>query len=220
MKAPNLHLNLLHVSERQSSSPVRLRVMLPIFAALACAGCLLWWGTLKGRLMLVKKDTAAIQKDIDAITPKYAGVTNDLNSISQMQFRIDQLSMYTNACHRYGDMLANVVSSSEEVSSGLKLAEVMIPRPDDQNLRMKDAKGKWVELPGPTNPVEIVMFQIRGSALDDKPVKECVRELLKKFEGPDFRDTLISVENTDRYDEQQQKFKIRYRCADRRYEKK
>ena len=39
MKAPNLHLNLLRASERQSSSPVRLRVMLPILAVLACLGC-------------------------------------------------------------------------------------------------------------------------------------------------------------------------------------
>ncbi len=218
MKAPNLHLNLLHASERQSSSPVRLRVMLPIFSALACAGCLLWWGILKGQLMLVKKDMAAIQKDIDVITPIHADVTNDLNAISQMQFRRDQLSMYTNARHRYGDVLANVVSSSEEVSSGLKLQEMTIPEPKKQDLFVKNAKGKPVELPGPTNPVEIVVFQIRGSAPDDKPVKECVKELLEKFKGPAFRDTFIGVEHND-YNDRQQTFIIRNRCAERRFEK-
>ena len=61
MKAPNLHLNLLHASERQSSSPVRLRVMLPIFAALACVGCLVWWGVLACQLLLVKDQVKAIQ---------------------------------------------------------------------------------------------------------------------------------------------------------------
>ena len=218
MNAPNLHLNLLHASERQSSSPVRLRVMLPIFSALACAGCLLWWGILKGQLMLVKKDVAAIQKDIDAMKTTYADVTNDLNSISQMQFRHDQLSMYTNARRRYGDILANVVSSSEEVSGGLKLQEVMIPKPERQDLFVKNAKGKLVELPGPTNPVEIVVFEIRGSAPDDKPVKECVKELLEKFKGPAFRDTFTSVENSD-YNDQRQTFIIRSRCAERRFEK-
>ncbi len=220
MKAPNLHLNLLHASERQSSSPVRLRVMLPILAALACAGCLLWWGILKGQLMLVKKDMAAIQKDIDAITPIHADVTNDLNAIRHMQFRLDQLSMYTNACHRYGDVLANVVSSSEEVSTGLKLQEMkLILEPEKQDLSVYDAqRKKKVELPGPTNPVEIVKFEINGRAPDDKPVKECVRELLEKLKGPDFRGTFISVESSTYYD-QRQTFKINYRCAERRFEK-
>ncbi|MBO7685024.1 MAG: hypothetical protein J6V72_01490, partial [Kiritimatiellae bacterium] len=62
MKAPNLHLNLLHASERQSSSPVRLRVMLPILSVLACLGCLVWWGVLACQLMLVKSQCASIRR--------------------------------------------------------------------------------------------------------------------------------------------------------------
>ena len=43
MKAPNLHLNLLREQERVSSSPVRVRVMLPSLAILACVAMLGWW---------------------------------------------------------------------------------------------------------------------------------------------------------------------------------
>ena len=60
MNAPKLHLNLLRDSERQSSSPVRLRVMLPILAALACVGCLVWWGVLAGQLILAKAQVSSL----------------------------------------------------------------------------------------------------------------------------------------------------------------
>ena len=74
MKAPNLHLNLLRASERQSSSPVRLRVMLPILAVLACLGCLVWWGVLAGQLMLVKSQSASIEKDLAAKKAQHGGI--------------------------------------------------------------------------------------------------------------------------------------------------
>ena len=74
MKAPNLHLNLLRASERQSSSPVRLRVMLPILAALACVGCLVWWGVLAGQLMLVKSQASSLQQDLAAKKAQHGGI--------------------------------------------------------------------------------------------------------------------------------------------------
>ena len=61
MKAPNLHLNLLRESEKVSSSPVRLRVMLPIFALLLCAGCAIWWAILFMQLMLLKGHISALR---------------------------------------------------------------------------------------------------------------------------------------------------------------
>ena len=42
MKTASFHLNLLNSSEILSSSPVRLRVMLPVGAFLACIGLLVW----------------------------------------------------------------------------------------------------------------------------------------------------------------------------------
>ena len=46
MKTAAFHLNLLKSNEVLSSSPVRLRVMLPVGALLACVGLLVWWGVL------------------------------------------------------------------------------------------------------------------------------------------------------------------------------
>ena len=94
MKAPNLHLNLLHASERQSSSPVRLRVMLPIFAALACVGCLVWWGVLAGQLMLVKAQSASIRQDLAAKKAAHGGILREMTAERETQAELDQLTMY------------------------------------------------------------------------------------------------------------------------------
>ena len=52
MSAKAYHLNLLKASERVSSSPVRLRVMLPVLAMFAVAGAVVWGGSLRGRVLM------------------------------------------------------------------------------------------------------------------------------------------------------------------------
>ena len=74
MTAPKLHLNLLRDSERQSSSPVRLRVMLPILALLACLGCLVWWGVVAGQLILAKTQVTSLRNDLDAKKNEHSGI--------------------------------------------------------------------------------------------------------------------------------------------------
>ena len=101
MKAPNLHLNLLHASERQSSSPVRLRVMLPVLAVLACVGCLVWWGVLACQLMLVKAQVKAVQQDLAAKKKEHSGV-------------LDQMAARRNA-------MDSATKNAGEMISGLRL---------------------------------------------------------------------------------------------------
>ena len=64
MKATSFHLNLLRANEVRSSSPVRLRVMLPIGALLACAGLLVWWGVLFAQMFLAKTQAKEIEDDL------------------------------------------------------------------------------------------------------------------------------------------------------------
>ena len=137
MKAPNLHLNLLHASERQSSSPVRLRVMLPIFAALACVGCLVWWGVLAGQLMLVKAQSASIEKDLAAKKAEHGGILGQKSDERNMQSELDQLTMYARGRRTYGDLFrqfANVVPE------GVQLMALEIPEPPAQILLPPGAK--------------------------------------------------------------------------------
>ena len=126
MKAPNLHLNLLHASERQSSSPVRLRVMLPIFALLACLGCLVWWGVLAGQLMIAKAQNDSIQQDIAAKKAVHGGILQQMASEREMRAELDQLTMYAHGRRTYGDLFRRF---AESVPEGVQLLALEIPEP-------------------------------------------------------------------------------------------
>jgi len=231
MKAPNLHLNLLHASERQSSSPVRVRVMLPIFAALACVGCLVWWGVLACQLMLVKARSASIRQDLAAKNAEHGGILQQMEAARNVQAELDQLTMYNHGRRTYGDLfrqLANVMPED------VQMLELEIPEPPPQNLLPPGAKpGPAVRpLLGPTGTVEAVSLRVFGRTPKEKPVEA----LMKALEGPAFTNALVIVRNAPpaqmspriRSFSQETKstdgirqlvFDIEYRCAERRFEK-
>ena len=214
MKAPNLHLNLLHASERQSSSPVRLRVMLPIFALLACLGCLVWWGVLAGQLMIAKAQNDSIQQE------------------REMRAELDQLTMYAHGRRTYGDLFRRF---AESVPEGVQLLALEIPEPPVQNLLPPGAKpGPAVKpLLGPTNTVETVALRVIGRTVKEKPVEA----LMKALEGPAFTNALVIAKKVPAAQasprirsfhqestasgegERLLAFDIEYRCVERRFEK-
>ena len=232
MKAPNLHLNLLHASERQSSSPVRLRVMLPIFALLACLGCLVWWGVLAGQLMIAKAQNDSIQQDIAAKKAVHGGILQQMASEREMRAELDQLTMYAHGRRTYGDLFRRF---AESVPEGVQLLALEIPEPPVQNLLPPGAKpGPAVKpLLGPTNTVETVALRVIGRTVKEKPVEA----LMKALEGPAFTNALVIAKKVPAAQasprirsfhqestasgegERLLAFDIEYRCVERRFEK-
>ena len=231
MKAPNLHLNLLHASERQSSSPVRLRVMLPIFAALACVGCLVWWGVLACQLLLVKDQVKAIQQDLAAKKKEHSGVLDQMAGLRNAQAELNQLTMYKNGRRTYGGLLKRI---PEVVPEGVQLLALEIPEPPPQNLLPPGAKpgSKVKPLPGPTGTVESVSLRLLGRTAHDGPVKA----MMKALESPTFADSLLAAQKgADMKATRSEKswpdtspdvrnqgflaFEVEYRCVERRFEK-
>ena len=232
MKAPNLHLNLLHASERQSSSPVRLRVMLPILALLGCAGCLVWWGVLAGQLMLVKTQSASLRQDLAAKKAEHGGILRQMAAERETRSELDQLTMYAHGRRTYGGLfkqLANVVPEN------LQLLSLEIPEPPAQNLLPPGAKPgpKVKPLLGPTGTVEAVSLRILGRTVKETPVEV----MMKALEGVAFTNELLIVkgvppeqasprirsfhQDTSSSGEGARllAFDIEYRCAERRFEK-
>ena len=232
MKAPNLHLNLLRASERQSSSPVRLRVMLPILAVLACVGCLVWWGVLAGQLMLVKSQTASLQQDLAAKKAKHGGILDQKAAERNMAAELDQLTMYAHGRRTYGELFKQF---AEVVPEGVQLMALEIPEPPAQILLPPGAKPgpKVKPLLGPTNTVEGVTLRVLGRTVKETPVET----LMKALEGPAFTNVLVIAKDvpadqaSPRIRSFQQDsspgdsglrllaFDIEYRCAERRFEK-
>ena len=232
MKAPNLHLNLLHASERQSSSPVRLRVMLPIFAVLACLACLVWWGVLACQLMLVKSQASSIQKDLAAKNADHGGILQQMGEARNAQAELDQLTLYAHGRRTYGALFKNL---ADAVPEELQLLSLEIPEPPVQNLLPPGAKPgpKVKPLLGPTGTVENVSLRIVGRAPKEKPVEA----LMQSLEGETFTNAFVIVKGVppdqasprihsfhqdaspDNAGMRLLAFDVEYRCAERRFEK-
>ena len=232
MKAPNLHLNLLHASERQSSSPVRLRVMLPIFAVLACVGCLVWWGVLACQLILVKSQASSIQKDLAAKNAEHGDILQQMGAARDVQAELDQLTMYAHGRRTYGTLFKNL---AEVVPEEIQLLSLEIPEPPVQNLLPPGAKPgpKVKPLLGPTGTVENVSLRIVGRAPKNKPVEVLMQALggdvftnalvVAKGVSPDQTSPRIRSFHQDASPDnggmRLLAFDIEYRCAERRFEK-
>ncbi len=213
MNAPNLHLNLLHASERQSSSPVRLRVMLPILAALACVGCLVWWGVLAGQLVLMRGQIRTIKGDLAAKKAEHGGILEQMAAERNLRSELDQLAMYSNGRHTYGELFSRV---AHVMPPDIQLMELEIPRPPPQNLLPPGAKPgpKVVPLLGPTNTVEDVILNMRGNTEKWQAV-EPFKEAVAGTGGTNSATVSSSISWTV----PGRAFTIEYRCRERRFEK-
>ena len=206
--------------------------MLPIFALLACLGCLVWWGVLACQLILVKSQTASIQKDLAAKNAEHGDILQQMGAARNVQAELDQLTMYAHGRCTYGGLFKNL---ADVVPENLQLLSVEIPEPPVQNLLPPGAKPgpKVKPLLGPTGTVENVSLRIVGRAPNDKPVEA----LMKSLEGVAFTNGLIIAKGVppDQASPRIRSFHqdaspgsdgmrllafdIEYRCVERRFEK-
>ena len=233
MKAPNLHLNLLRAQEVVSSSPVRIRVLLPVLAALACVAVLGWWGMLFAQETMVKSQIRAIEDDLAARKAQHAEVQRNMVAARDLQAELDQLAMYANGRRTYGDALARL---AEVVPAKVQLLSLEIPEPPLQDLTPPNAKPgqKLPPLLGPTGTVETVSLRIMGRTEKVEPVNA----LMESLATPAFSNTLSIVksavpgEMSPRIHSFRQEaasatkdaprllaFDIEYKCQARRFEK-
>ena len=186
MKSHRLHLNLLRDSERLSSSPVRLRVMLPVMALLACAGCLVWWATLATQLLVVKTQVSSLQEDIAGKEKDHANILAQMTEAREKQAQLDQLEMYAAARNVYGGTLARLAAV---MPIRVQLTKIEIPDQPPQNLMPPGGKGKpaW----GPTGTVERMSMRLMGRTPKETPVLS----LMESLEAPEFTNALMIVKD-------------------------
>lgn len=233
MKAPNLHLNLLREQEVVSSSPVRIRVLLPVLAALACVAVLGWWGMLFAQEMMLKTQMKAIEADLAARKAQHEEVQKDMVAARDLQAELDQLALYSGARRTYGAAFARL---AEVVPAKVQLLSLEIPEPPLQDLTPPNAKPgqKLPPLLGPTGTVEQVALRIMGRTPQEKPVVTLMDELAT----PAFSNVIRIVKATtpegmsprihsfrqeaataNRNETRLLAFDIEYKCLERRFEK-
>jgi len=183
MKAAPPHLNLLHPEERLSSSPIRVRVMLPILAITACGAAVIWWGVLFMQLLLLRGEVASIKTVLEQRKQEHSTILSEMAHARDCQAEVDQLQGYANGRRRYGALLSRL---AEAMPEGVQLTSLVIPEPPPQQLR-DPAKPLAPALLGPTNVTEAVWFRLSGRTQQAAQVTE----LLTRFTGAEVTNALV-----------------------------
>lgn len=216
MKNAAFHLNLLKETERVSSSPVRLRVLLPLLALLACAGMAVWWGAIFTQLMIVKAQVQSIEDDIQAKTKGHAEVLARQAEVREKTQQLEQLDYYRSGVRRIGEPLARL---AEIMPLRVQITELSISQPPPQVLQPPGAK---VPLFGPVENVETQKLVIAGRTTKETPVVA----MMESLDAPDFaalvtKDKKIKSFKQDASSSKDSKrlltFEIEYTMPERRF---
>ena len=216
MKTAALHLNLLKSNEVLSSSPVRLRVMLPVGALLACVGLLVWWGVLFTQIFLAKTQARSIKEDLATKNSAHAEAIQKCETARELKQQLEQLEFYKAGVRAIGAPLAKF---AEVVPMRVQLKELSISKPRPQVLMPPGAK---VPLFGPIENVETQKLVIVGLATKETPVVSLMESLESGFE------TLVTGEhnvnsfkqdNTEIVGKRLLSFEIEYSMPGRRFAK-
>jgi len=184
MKAANLHLNLLKDTERLSSSPVRLRVMLPVISLFACIGMALWWAILFTQLIMVRAESQTIDEDLKMKSKAHAQAIDQQNLVRELRQQLEQLSYYKKGLRSVGEPLAKL---AEIMPLKVQLTELSFaPPPMDPPPK----PGQKVLSPfAPMTNVETQRLVIAGRTTKETPVVA----LMESLDSPDF-EKLITKE--------------------------
>ena len=216
MKTASFHLNLLNTSEVLSSSPVRLRVMLPIGSLLACIGLLVWWGVLFSQIFLTKTQTRSIKEDLAAKNSAHAEAIQKREMARELKLQLEQLEYYKSGVRTIGEPLAKF---AEVVPLRVQLKELSVTKLRPQVLMPPGAK---VPLFGPIENVETQKLVIAGLTTKETPVVSLMESLESGFE------TLVTGEhnvnsfkqdNTEMDGKRLLSFEIEYAMPGRKFAK-
>ena len=172
MKYDAFNLNFIKPEELRSPSPVRLRVMMPLLAILACLGMCVWWGALFTQLLIERADVSSIKAEIAALTPRFNEVSGQQAQCNELSGELAQLEFYRAGVRHLGEPLAKL---AEVIPIKLQLKELKITPPAPQNLA--NPNKKLPPLWGPASNVETQKIVFAGLAESETPVLTLRRSL-------------------------------------------
>lgn len=218
MKSANVHLNLLKDTERLSSSPVRLRVMLPVVALFACLGMALWWAILFTQILMIKAEAQTIDEDVKAKSSAHAEAISRQDQVREMRQQLEQLLYYRNGVRAIGKPLAML---AEAMPLKVQLTELSFAPPPTDPL---PKPGQKISPFTPLTNVETQRLVIAGRTTRETPVVA----LMESLESTNFV-TLITREkrvksfrqdaNAERGKRRLLTFEVEYTMPERRFAK-
>ena len=218
MKSASVHLNLLKTTEKLSSSPVRLRVMLPVVALFACLGMALWWAILFTQILMIRTEAQTIDEDVKAKSNAHAEAISRQDQVREMRQQLEQLTYYRNGVRTIGQPLAKLAGA---MPLKVQITELtFVPPPPDPLPK----PGQKVSPFAPPTNVETQRLVIAGRTTRETPVVA----LMESLESTNFV-TLITREKrvkSFRQDANAEKgkrrlltFEVEYTMPERRFAK-
>lgn len=222
MKAASLHLNLLKDTERLSSSPIRLRIMLPIISLFACLGLALWWAILFTQLLMVRAEAQNIDEDLRAKAKAHAEAIAQQDRVREMRQQLEQLTYYKNGARAIGEPLSKL---AEAMPLKVQLTELSFPPPPPELPPKPGQPGQKMFNPfAPLTNVETQKLVIAGRTTKETPVVA----LMESLDTSDF-DKLVTKEKriksfrqdaaSDRGSRRLLTFEVEYVMPERRFAK-
>lgn len=181
MKA--VHINLLRQVEVVSSSPIRVRVMLPVAAMLATAAMALWWVIVYGAVLLNTSSISSLEQDIAAKKASHQKILSRMNDANELESELEQLDYYRNGRREWGETFAHL---AEIVPLKVQLTSISIPEPPPQVLE-RPKGSKLPPLWGPESNTEKVMLVLAGRTTKETPVIS----MMESLETDTFTNSLV-----------------------------
>ena len=191
MKSASLHLNLLKETEHLSSSPVRLRVMLPIIALFICLGVALWWAILFTQLIMARTEAQGIDTDLKAKSEAHAEAIGRQDLVRETRQQLDQLSFYRKGVRHIAEPLAKL---AEVMPLKVQLTELSFAPPPPE---APPKPGVKVPAFGPTTNVETQKLVIAGRTTGNTPIEA----LLISLDDPSFEPLVTKEKRIKSFDQ-------------------
>lgn len=166
-----LHLDLLKESEHMSTSPVRLRVMVPAFLLLTAAGMLLWWGMIATQYYVLVAEKRSVEAVIAEKQHSHQEMLKLMNGERVLETELAQLQYYRHSRICYAGFLKAL---GKAISPEMQLTSLVIVPPKPYNLRPDPKKPP---LPGPLERSEKIALSLAGRTTGALPVNELLTQL-------------------------------------------
>jgi len=184
MKSP-LHLDLLKEEERLSSSPIRLRVLLPLITTFFLLCALLVWGLFEIQVLGKRKLMANVENAVKSVTPVHAAVLASRDQEKEMRAGVQQLSLYKHARNVFGPTLSIIAA---QVPTNIQFTEMRIFPPQTASEPSRSVNPP----PAPTNTLERVSLRIAGRTKGSR-ASESVNDLMAALQTAAFTNVFRSV---------------------------
>ena len=181
---PSLHLDLLKDEERFGSSPVRMRVMFPLFAISAALGVSLWWGLVAFRVHNQTVLKSALEKSAAELKPAHNALLALRAQERDTSAAIRQIQFYQNSRLRFGETFLKLAA---RVPENMQITEMRINPPAPITIDPQSPT------PGPTNTVEQVTLRLAGRTAGERST-EVINTFITALRTPAFTNLIRSVE--------------------------